>query len=327
MALLALGGPGCQRGPGRYEYGFVAMDSSVELVLVCAAKPQADRAARAVQAEVERLESILSDYRPESNLSRLNRRETDVPAPETRLLLQRAQQVCHETAGAFDPSIGPVKRLWGFGTGGTPHVPAPDSIQALLVHVGCDVYALTPDGRLEWRDPAARLDLGGIAQGYVAGCMADTLRGRGITSFLIDVSGDIVAGGRRPDGSPWRIGVQHPRRPDSLLVRLPLHTTAVTTSGDYEQFFIAGGVRYHHIFDPATGYPARGVASVSAFSDDPVAADCFATALFVLGPERGMAFLARRPDLAAIFVEAEPDGRVRMRASPGIEPELSRSAE
>ena len=303
------------------------MDSSVELVLVSGSKPQADRAARAVQVEVERLESILSDFRPESNLSRLNRRETDVPAPETRLLLQRAQEVCHETGGAFDASIGPVKRLWGFGTGGKPHVPAPDSIQTLLAHVGCDVYELTADGRLEWRDPEARLDLGGIAQGYVAGCMADTLRRRGITNFLIDVSGDIVAGGRRPDGGAWRIGVQHPRRPDSLLVRLPLHTTAVTTSGDYEQYFIAGGVRYHHIFDPATGAPARGVASVSAFSDDPVAADCFATALFVLGRERGLAFLARRPDLAAIFVEALPDGSVRMQASPGLRPELSRSAE
>ena len=294
------------------------MDSSVEVTLVCASKRQADGALQALKAEVDRLESVLSDYRPESNVSRLNRRQTDVPAPEARLLLQRAHDVCHQTGGAFDVSVGPIKRLWGFGTGGSPHVPHPDSIRTLLLHVGCDVYALAPDGRLQWRDAAARIDLGGIAQGYVASCMADTLRARGISSFLIDVSGDIVADGRRPDGGPWRIGIQHPRRSDSLLARLPLTTAAVTTSGDYEQYFMTGGVRYHHLFDPATGYPARGAASATVFSDDPVAADCFATALFVLGPERGLQFLADRTDLAALFVLERPDGGVQMRASSAL---------
>ena len=115
------------------------------------------------------------------------------------------------------------------------------------------------------------------------------------------------------------MGVQNPRQPDALLARLPMRWTAVTTSGDYEQSFIENGKRYHHIFDPATGYPAWGTTSVSVFSEDPVAADCYATALFVLGPERGLDFVATRPDLGALFVRETPAGRVEMLWSVNLE--------
>ena len=325
---------GCAREPARYDDAFVAMDASVELTFLCRDDAQARAAQTAVRAEVERLEALLSDYRPRSQVSRLNQRETSTVAPETRLLLQRAQEVCRETGGAFDVSMGPIKRLWGFGDGGTPHVPDSLAIQRLLQHVGCEVYEIDLDGNFRWHDSEARLDLGGIAQGFVAACVADTLRARGITSFLVNLSGDIVTGGARPGGGPWRIGVQNPRQPDSLLARLPMRFGAVTTSGDYEQFFIANGQRYHHVFDPQTGAPARGAASVSVFSDDAIAADCYATALLVMGPERGLAFVATRRDLAAIFVRDIGAGRVTMQWSAGLEadlgggaPDVSRSAD
>ncbi|UCE02301.1 MAG: FAD:protein FMN transferase [Candidatus Latescibacterota bacterium] len=305
----------------------MAMDSSVELTLLSASRDDADRAMQAVQAEVERLEALLSDYRRESNVSLLNRRQTQQLAPETRELLVRAQSLCRATDGAFDVSMGPVKRLWGFGTGGTPHVPDSVAVRKLLRHVGCEVYAITPEGRFEWLDEEARIDLGGIAQGYVAGRMADTLRARGIDRFLINVSGDIVVGGSRPDGRAWRIGLQHPRRSNSLLARLPMQWRAVTTSGDYEQSFVADGVRYHHIFDPSTGFPARRTASVSVFSDDPVAADCYATALFVLGAERGLAMVEARSDLAAVFVVDGDDGGLEMRSSADLSATLTPAEE
>jgi thiamine biosynthesis lipoprotein len=303
------------------------MDSSVELVLLSESRDDADRAMQAVQTEVERLEALLSDYRSESNVSLLNRRETQHLASETRELLVRAQSLCRKTDGAFDISMGPVKRLWGFGTGGTPHVPDSAAVRRLLQHVGCEVYAITTDGRFEWRDDEARIDLGGIAQGFVAGRMADTLRARGIDRFLINVSGDIVVSGSRPDGGAWRIGVQHPRRSDSLLARLPMHRRAVTTSGDYEQSFVVDGVRYHHIFDPSTGFPGRRTASVSVFSDDPVAADCYATALFVLGAERGLAIVEARSDLAALFVVDGADGGVEMHSSAELRATLTPAEE
>jgi len=265
---------------------------------------------------------LLSDYRPTSDVSRLNERQSVELAAETRLLLRRAQEVCRETGGAFDVSMGPIKRLWGFGGSGTPHVPDSLALRQLLQHVGCDVYGLDAAGPLRWHDPEAKIDLGGIAQGFVAACVAETLRARGITRFLVNISGDIVVGGERPGGGAWRIGVQNPRQPDSLLVRLPMRFAAVTTSGDYEQFFIADGRRYHHVFDPATGTPARGAASVSVFSDDPIAADCYATALLVMGPERGLAFVAARSDLAAIFVREGGADEVTMQWSANLEADL-----
>jgi thiamine biosynthesis lipoprotein len=185
--------------------------------------------------------------------------------------------------------------------------------------VGCETYRLDGDGSFQWLDAEAHIDLGAIAQGYVAACLAETLRVRGIDRFLINISGDIVVEGERPGGGPWRIGVQDPRRPDALVARLPMRWTAVTTSGDYEQYFVENGQRYHHVFDPATGYPSRGAISVSVFSEDPVAADCYATALFVLGPERGLAFVEARPDLGALFVRETPEGKAEMLWSTNLE--------
>jgi thiamine biosynthesis lipoprotein len=139
--------------------------------------------------------------------------------------------------------------------------------------------------------------------------IAALLQARGIHHFLLDVSGDIVTAGQRAGGGAWRIGVQDPRRPDSLLATVALDARAVTTSGDYEQFFEVAGTRYHHIFDPATGWPARGVQSATVIADDPVAADCYAKVVFVLGPERGLAFLESRPDLRGVLVSEPMPGR------------------
>jgi thiamine biosynthesis lipoprotein len=301
---------GCTRRPHVAQDSFLAMESVVQMTLVAASDDAANEGVALARREVARLESVLSDYRPESNVGRINRRETDVPAPETRVVLERARTVCRESGGAFDVTTRPVKRLWGFGTGGTPHVPDSAQVRAALAHVGCDTWSLTPEGRFVWHDDRAEIDLGGIAQGYVAGVVAESLQALGLHDFLIDVSGDIVCGGRRADGRAWRIGVQHPRRPDSLLTRFDLDVAAVTTSGDYEQFFVDSGRRYHHIFDPATGWPASRVVSATVLADDPVAADCYAKVVFVLGPERGLAFLDARPDLRGLLVTEPEPGRV-----------------
>lgn len=293
------------------------MHTALEITVVADDAAAANAAFQAVRNEVERLESLLSDYRPDSDISRLNRREAVDLAPETWTLLRRAQQVCRETEGAFEVSLRPIKHLWGFGEGATPRVPDADSLEALLEHVGCEVYALTSERGFEWRDARAQIDLGGIGQGFVAGCIADTLRAHGISRFLINVSGDVFVGGERPGGGHWRVGVQHPRQPDSLLATIPMRWHAVTTSGDYEQFFVRDGVRYHHIFDPRTGRPAGGVASVSVFAPDPVDADCYATALFVLGPQRGLELVNAKPELEALFV-VDTAGRIEVLASDAL---------
>ncbi len=313
MWLVAAAGvlaSGCGRRATPFQDSFLAMDSVVQLTIVCTSADSARAGFAAARREVERLEAIFSDYRATSNVGMLNRRQTDVLAPETRELLGRAQQVCDESGGAFDVTVRPVKNLWGFGTEGPPHVPDSSAVRAALAHVGCHVYDITPDGRLVWHDPVAEIDLGGIAQGFVGRSVADTLRALGLGRFIVDISGDLVCGGRRADGGPWRIGLQNPRQPDSLFATLPLDVTAITTSGDYEQFFLQDGVRYHHILDPHTGRPARDVASVSVLSNDPIAADCYTKVVFVLGPERGLAFLNARPDLRGVIVRETSPGHL-----------------
>ena len=295
------------------------MSSYVELTVVEAAGHSFEVAFESVQDEVRRLEKVLSDYDTESNVGRLNSRETVQLAPETRLLLQRAQEVCRETAGAFDVSMGPVKQLWGFGDAATAKIPPADDIRDLLQHVGCEVYSIDETGRLHWNDPQAQLDLGGIAQGLVAQRTAQVLEAHGFSSFLINVSGDIVVRGQRPDGRAWRIGVQHPRQADSLVARLSLSMPALTTSGDYEQVFFENGMRLHHIFDPATGWPANGSASVSVFSNDPIDADCYATAVFVLGPKKGLQFLESKADLEGLITFEDEAGNLRVLQSSGLQ--------
>jgi thiamine biosynthesis lipoprotein len=314
-----LAGAGCGRRPAAFQDSFLAMDSMVQTTLVCTGADSAQRGFAAVRREVARLEGILSDYRSDSNVGQLNRRMTSVLAPETRFLLERAQEVCRESGGAFDVSVRPLKRLWGFGTGGTLRVPHSSEVDSVRAHVGCDVFTIGTDGRLVWNDDRAEIDLGGIAQGYVARCVADTLRSMGLGRFLIDISGDLVASGTRAGGGPWRVGIQHPRRPDSLIARLQLDVGAITTSGDYEQYFERDGVRYHHVIDPKTGMPARGMVSASVLAEDPVAADCYTKVVFVLGPERGLEFLAARPDLRGIVITMAPNGTAAVRTSDGLQ--------
>lgn len=320
LVLAALAAAGCTRRTPVFQDSFLAMDSIVEISVATATPDSAAVAFGIARREVERLESVLSDYRAGSNVGLLNARATDRLAPETRELLERGQWLCHETGGGFDVCMRPIKRLWGFGTGGTPHVPDSTTIRDLLRHTGCDVYTVLPDGRFVWRDPVAAIDFGGIAQGFTGRCVRDSLRAHGFTNVLINISGDVVAGGRRPDGKPWRIGIQHPRRPDSLLATVNLAASAVTTSGDYEQYFEAGGVRYHHLFDPHTGWPARGLVSVTVFCDDPVLADCMTKAVFALGPVDGLAWLNEREDLRGMLVQAEPGGGLRVTWSDGGPP-------
>jgi thiamine biosynthesis lipoprotein len=312
----------CSRQADVAHESFLAMSSYVELTVVL--KPQRDfpSVLQVVHDEVDRLESVLSDYDPQSNVGRLNRRVTTELAPETRQLLVRAQQVCRETGGAFDVSLRPIKQLWGFGEDGEPAVPPRADIERLLAHVGCEVYDIDADGRLHWNDPEARIDLGGIAQGLVAQRIATILRDNGFTNFLINISGDIVVGGRRVDGRAWRIGVQHPRQPESLLARLSLQHPALTTSGDYEQFFFVDGQRYHHIFDPASGAPARRSVSVSVFCDDPIDADCYATAVFVMGPQRGMRFLEDKAGFEGLITWEDDAGKLHVEQTSGLHAEI-----
>ena len=149
------------------------------------------------------------------------------------------------------------------------------------------------------------LDLGAIAKGWAVDRAMEKLMARGIRNAIIDAGGDLRIIGARPGKDFWRIGVQHPRDPGALLLTFDLKDTAIVTSGDYERFFMAEGVRYHHILDPSTGQPARGCQSVTVLAPTAAEADACATAAFVLGPSKGLAFLRARPGVRGVIVGAD----------------------
>lgn len=195
-------------------------------------------------------------------------------------LVSVALDVGAASRGAFDVTVEPLVRRWGFYDT-APAVPPDAAIDSCRRLTGPGRLILDR-GRVRKLDPAVRVDLGGIAKGYSLGAAAAGLRAAGVPAGIVDAGGDVYLLGTR-DGQPWRVGVRDPRG-EGLLGVVLARDRAVVTSGDYERCFDSAGVRYSHIIDARTGRPAAGVASVTVLGDDPARADAWATALFVLGP-------------------------------------------
>ncbi len=274
-------------------------------------------------ALAESLEGKLSLYLPESELSSLNRRagrEAVAVSDDLWEILVRSREIGRATRGAFDPTVGPLMRAWGFFPKREGRVPAEEEIAAARSLVGWDRVLLDPSSRtVRFARPGVEIDLGGVAAGYVVDRMIASLEAAGVRNAMIDAGGDIYCLGERPGGGPWRIGLEHPRREGELLGVLELRNRAVTTSGDYRNYFIRSRKRYPHIMDPRTGHPAASaVVEAAASAPDCLTADALATALFVLGPEEGRAVLSEHPDWGGIAV-TEKEGSVEVTSSPGME--------
>lgn len=248
-------------------------------------------------------EKVFSRTKPESEVYRLNHAGGEaVPvSADVRDVLEKALFYAEKTGGRYDVTICPVVDLWDF-TGETPALPDPADIERELERVGWRNIVLEGDTvRLE---NDARIDLGSIAKGYIADRMADYLRDRGVGSAILNLGGNVMTVGGRPDGTPFRVGVQKPfeLRNETIGV-VEVAGRSVVSSGVYERSFTMDGVLYHHILDTATGYPARnGLAGVSVVSDHSVDGDALSTCLFLLGLEEGMALVEELPGVDAIFL-------------------------
>jgi thiamine biosynthesis lipoprotein len=234
-------------------------------------------------------------------------------SPEMIDVAELSRKASELTAGAFDATIGPLVVLWQMHLR-DGNVPTDEEIAGVLSRVNYrDVAVDKKKSTIFLKRSGMILDFGGVAKGYAADRAAAVLRSRGIENGIVSVAGDIRAMGRRDDGAPWRIGIQHPRDPKKTLAALDLSDRSISTSGDYERFRIVGKKRYHHIIDPRTGRPSEGLESVTLVGDSGSAIDPLTTALFVLGQERGMK-LVKKLGYEAIFVDAK--GTVT--ATPGI---------
>ncbi len=234
-------------------------------------------------SEMARIESLLSVYRKESELARFNvSRDPFVPlSAEVRDVTAQALRYAEITDGAFDPTLGPLIRLWGFGPGKPdpdPSLPRPDAIAAALQRSGFRNLKLCDDG-VERRVEGMELNLGGIGKGYAIDRAVHTLKSAGVARGLVHCGSTSVAWG----DESWPIAVRHPRQPDATLGLVPLRNAALATSGDYEQFFMRDGQRYSHLIDSKTGCPAQVAISATVTAKTAMAADALSTAAFILG--------------------------------------------
>lgn len=291
-----------------HERTLFAMDTEMDLRLY----GDEDEACLAELAELlTRLDRQLSVTDPDSALSALN--GAGASEDETLCaLVSRSLELGARTGGALDISLYPVSLAWGFTTG-TYQVPAEEELEALRGITGIDRLKLSA-GRVELAE-GMKLDLGAVAKGYAADLCRALAEERGLSGVLA-LGGNIQTVGRKPDGSPWIIGIQDPDNPGKFILTLSLTgSRAVVTSGDYQRYFERDGVRYCHILDPETLRPAQsGLRSVTVVAGEGFLADGLATALFVLGPEKGLELWRASSDFEAVFVAA--DGTVTV--TPGL---------
>jgi len=269
-------------------------------------------ALRAARAEVTRLDSLLSNYRADSDVSRVNEAAGSGAwieiAPATAEALRLSLFYAARTEGAFDPTVGPLVDVWGFyrEQGAMPSQSALDSARAL---VGWDdVEVEWYPGRVRLPRPGMALDFGAIGKGLAVDWALAAARGAGARSAMVDLGGNIGVSGEAPGGGDWPLGLRHPRNPATVFALIDVPDgSSIATSGDYERYFVHEGVRYAHIVDPRSGWPVQGVASVSVLAGSGSESDGLSTSLFVLGVDRGCAFLEGRQGVAAVWVRA-PSG-------------------
>ncbi len=267
----------------------------------------------------EHLESInqsMSTYIHDSEISRFNRsgdtREAFGASDDFMRVMRVAQKLHVMTDGAWDGTIKPLVDLWGFGSRKRgAQLPGADTIDSMLKTVGFDRIDISSQGGVRKKHPSVTLDFASIAKGYAVDQIALLLKTAGIENFIVEIGGEVYASGVRQDGEKWRVGVNLPSRQASdqeVYSVIPLSNLAMATSGDYRIFFEKDGIMYSHILDPRTGYPVRnGVASVTVIAADCTFADGLATAVMVMGPDKGRALIERLPGVEGLIIVRNAD--------------------
>ena len=307
------------------------MGSSLKIAIWTADPPQATAAADRVAREFDRLESLLSVWKHGSDVVRLNAAAGRAPVPvsrETLEVLAAARMASEMTSGKFDITFGALADIWKFDHDQDNSVPDRTAIEKRLPLV--DYRALQVNaakGMAFITRPGVRVHLGGIGKGYAVDRAVDLLRAANLREFLIQAGGDIYAAGTN-NGTPWKLGLADPRGDHSAFAALEVRDGTLSTSGDYERFFVKDGVRFHHLIDPDHGEPARLCRSVTIIADRATTADVLSTGVFIMGPEEGMALIEQLPNVEGVIVTAANEvlissglkNRVEIKGLPTGEP-------
>jgi thiamine biosynthesis lipoprotein len=300
------------------ECEFKAFASDEELV---------DRAFARGFDEFDRIEALTTSWRPTSEVSHINDaagRQPVTVSADTLAIIEKSLWVSSLTDGAFDITIGVYKGLWKFDEDKDGTLPDPAEVKRRRKLVSWhDVIIDKKKSTVMLRRRGQAINLGGIAKGYAVDAAVRAIRAAGLRDFIVKAGGDLFAAGRKGDRA-WRVGIQDPRAPHGQIIfELGVTDQAFNTSGDYERYVIKDGVRYHHILDARTGFPARETRSVTLLAPDSFTADALDTAIFAVGPERGMKIVAGIKDLEAVIVDAHNQVHI----TPGLKDKLIKHAD
>ncbi|MBT8423157.1 MAG: FAD:protein FMN transferase [Gammaproteobacteria bacterium] len=293
------------------------MGTLVEVQLWSEDAAEAEALLATAMAEFDRIEQAMSTYIETSEISRVNRDAATRPqtvSAELFQLLEKAQEIAELTDGAFDITYDSVGQLYDYRA---RRHPDPLEIETRLGTINYRHLLLNPEERtVTFAVPGVRINLGGIAKGYAVGKVIEFLESAGIEHALATAGGDTRILGQRQD-APWVVGIRDPNNANAVFTRVALQDEAISTSGDYERFFIEDGVRYHHILNPSKGTSATGVRSVSVIGPSATVTDGLSTSVFVMGREKGLALIDQLPDYEALIVLSDDEYAV----SKGLRPD------
>ena len=293
----------------------------VEITILSPDESRAQQGMDEAFGEIHRIEALMSYYRSESEVSRINNSPAGQKvqvSPEVFHLLQHAQIISQLTGGAFDITFAPLWQLWG-RCAREGRLPSPEEMREAKALVDFRKVKLCElSSEVELGVPGMRVNIGGIDKGYALDRAGGVLKNAGLDNFLVNIGGDILAMGEGREGKGWRIGIQHPRRVRKLTGLLWIKNGCVLTSGDYERYFEIEGKRFHHILDARTGYPADGCSQVTVVAPYLGRNYLPSIALFLLGPEAGLHLMENYPEMAAVIIT--PEGKVV--ATPNLCPFL-----
>jgi thiamine biosynthesis lipoprotein len=298
-------------GPDEVDFQDEAMGTNVRFVAFTNDRVDVAQVRSAMSAafdEIKRLEALLSEWRNDSEVGQINLNPAQWVrvGPETFAVIARGLAAGAASQGAFDITFQAMSDVWKFGSAAEaePKLPVKAEVEQRRRFVDFRKVEIDARTRAVRIPQGFKLGLGGIAKGYIVDRAADILKKAAIQAFLVQAGGDLYGAGRKPDGSPWVTGIQDPRAPQGeFFATIELTDHAFSTAGDYARSYVISGRRYHHIIDPHTGYPATASRSVTVWADDATTADAIDDAVFILGPERGLALVQDSPGVGVVIVD------------------------
>jgi thiamine biosynthesis lipoprotein len=280
-----------------------------------------------IDARLEAINHVFSTYINDSEISRFNAfraaGEKFAVSADFIEVMKVGRKIYRLSEGAWDGTVNPLVDLWGFGpTHRQPRKPPENQIKTLMQTIGFDRIQITEPNFLVKNLATVTLDLNSIAKGFAVDRVSALLAAAGYKNYLVEIGGEVYAAGVRADGKNWRVGINRPKQDaaiNEVYKAISLADRALATSGDYRNFFKIGGVRYSHVIDPRTGYPvSNGVVSVSIIAGNCTLADGLATAIMVMGPEKGIQLVSQLNNVECFIVVENPDGRLLDFYSPGF---------